>query len=79
MNIIEATRKAIRKGLGITRPTFKKEAYLLPTNTNECYIVIPTGFKLKNKNSGYASAAPRWNPHAADVLADDWELTEEAL
>ncbi|MGM9937134.1 MAG: DUF2829 domain-containing protein [Candidatus Ornithomonoglobus sp.] len=79
MNIIEATKEAMLKGAGITRPAFKNAVYLIPTNTNECYISVPVGFKLEHKKSDSISAAPRWNPHAADILADDWELTEAAL
>ena len=75
MNIIEATKKAMEKGIGLTRPSFKNAVYLVPTNTKECYIIIPVDFKLKGKSYGDISAAPRWNPHAADILADDWELT----
>ena len=60
MNIIDATRLAMDRGLGITRPEFKKAVYLIPTNTIECYITIPVGFKFnpsltlkKRKNSLY--------------------------
>lgn len=74
MNIIEATKRAMAEGRGITRPKFKKAVYLIPTNTRECYITIPVGFKLIGDKQGDLSAAPRCNPHAADILADDWEL-----
>lgn len=77
MNIIDATKLAMDRGHGITRPEFKKAVYLIPTNTIECYITIPVGFKFKGRKAGDLSAAPRWNPRAADILADDWELTED--
>lgn len=71
MNIIEATREAMDKGVGI-RNTSCKHNYLLPTNTKECYLVIPIGYTL---GSNYEKIpAPRWNPKAEDILKEDWEL-----
>ncbi len=73
MNIVEATQKALEKGVGITNTSFKKiECYLLPTNTKECYMIVPIGYSHTKKRR----TAARWNPHAADILADDWEITE---
>lgn len=69
MNIVEATEKALEKGVGIKNPRYKN-TYLLPTNTTECYLVIPVDFAIGNGTH----AAPRWNPHAEDILANDWEL-----
>lgn len=70
MNIVEATKKAMEKGVGMTRPVLKNNLYILPTNTNECYIGMPIGY---TPESGQRPAV-RWNPHAEDILADDWEL-----
>ena len=36
-----------------------------PTNTDECCIV-----------SNAKKEAPRWNPQAEDLIADDWAVTE---
>ena len=73
MNIIEATEKALEKGVEIQNTISQRaNSYLLPTNTNECYLVIPIGYKL---DSDYKrTPAPRWNPKAEDILKDDWEL-----
>ena len=40
MNIIEATRKALKEGVGIKNKNDITQNYLLPTNTRECYIVV---------------------------------------
>lgn len=72
MDIIEATKQAMEKGMGLTRPSFQGMDYLVPTNTKECYIVIPMDFKFKGRYCDDIPAAPRWNPCAADILADDW-------
>lgn len=73
MNIIEATKQAMEQGKGIINSDLEKfELYLLPTNTTECFLVIPFGFNVKQKRR----AACRWNPHAGDILRDDWELWE---
>lgn len=76
MNIIEATKQAMEKGVGLTRLSFQSRCCLIPTNTKECYIVIPPNFKLRGRSHGDISAAPRWNPHAADILADDWIIVK---
>lgn len=73
MNIIEATERAMIEGVGIARPCFKKHCYVLPTNTAECYVVIPTNEATGKKPSS------RWNPHASDILANDWELTKAEI
>lgn len=66
MNIIIATKKAIEKGVGITNIGTKKSGvYLLPTNTAECYIVIPVGVKYPNTS---LNICPRWNPKASDII-----------
>lgn len=73
MDIITATREAFEKGVGITCPHIRQSGvYLLPTNTNESFICIPTTGPDFN---GY-HMIPRWNPTVKDILADDWELME---
>ncbi len=70
MNIIEATKEAMRVGKGIIKARQNNAGYyLLPTNTTECYILIPIGFSVN-----YGRACPRWNPNAADILSEEWEL-----
>lgn len=71
MNIVEATKEAMKAGKGITNSVCKECGdYLLPTNTDECYLIIPVGY---SHTKGMRVAA-RWNPHADDILAEDWEL-----
>ncbi len=73
MDIIIATKKALDKAVGITNGKLKAiGCYLLPTNTNECYLVIPDKYTHKSKRK----VAARWNPRAADILSEDWELRE---
>ena len=77
MNIIEATKAAMEQGCGIIKKDLKKAGYyLLPTNTSECYLFIPIGYSHKENKEEDKKVAARWNPHAADILSDEWELTE---
>ena len=74
MNIIEATREAMRRGVGITNASMRKRGfYVLPTNTDECYLIVPKGWKI-----GHGVPAPRWNPRAEDILTEDWEVALNA-
>lgn len=65
MRISEACKKAKKEGCGITRKSYGSQpTMLLPTNTDNCVIVIPFHegtFKTK-----------RWNPKLDDLMADDW-------
>ena len=73
MNIIEATEKAMKVGKGIINKKWTiQRYYLLPTNTAECYLVIPKGFNIESVN-----ACPRWNPNANDILSDNWEIYDD--
>lgn len=76
MNIIEVTGKALTEGVGIANPEIIKRAnsYLLPTNTDECYFIIPLGYKTGDNRR----PAVRWNPKASDILRNDWELHPSA-
>lgn len=71
MNIIEATKEAIEKGIGIRNQHYKGD-YFLPTNTHECFLVMPIGYKLGENCERIP--APRWEPKAKDILNEDWEL-----
>lgn len=70
MNIQEATKQAIAEGKQITRINAwwgggENGIKIRPTNTHECCIV-----------SNAKKEAPRWNPQAEDLIADDWVVTE---
>lgn len=69
MNIQDATRKAIADGKQITRSNAwwggTNGIKIRPTDTDECCIV-----------SNQKKEAPRWNPQAEDLIADDWIVTE---
>lgn len=69
MNIAEATKEALEKGLGITRASwrFNNEVIcLIPTNTTLCCVMYGVCLEAKS---------PRWNPSADDLIADDWEVS----
>ena len=69
MNIQEATKQAVAEGKRITRSNAwwggENGTKIRPTDTDECCIV-----------SGAKKEAPRWNPQAEDLTADDWVITE---
>lgn len=71
VNIVEATKKALEQGTGIINE--KLEAanyYILPTNTAECFLLIPIGLT----HASQEKVCPRWNPKATDILSDDWQV-----
>lgn len=66
MDIGEAARLA--KGYGwITRKGWRGNCRVCPTNEPECCIIQGKGM----------APAPRWEPQAEDLEADDWEVTTE--
>ena len=70
MNIQEATKQAVAEGKQITRINAwwgggENGIKMRPTDTDECWIV-----SIAKKE------APRWNPQAEDLTADDWVVTE---
>lgn len=68
MNIVEATKEAMSKGVGISRESwhFGSDVFaIIPTNTTLNCIFYSVPFDRKS---------PRWNPSADDLTADDWEL-----
>lgn len=74
MNIVEAVKKAMEQGKGIQNAKVKRaKVYLLPTNTTECFFVIPVGYRFLGN---CPPPATRWQPQAEDILAEDWEVTE---
>ncbi|MGN0181450.1 MAG: MW1434 family type I TA system toxin [Candidatus Ornithomonoglobus sp.] len=75
MNIIEATKEAMQAGKGITNTEWRShDFYLLPTNTQECYLIIPINFSVD-----HGRACPRWNPHAADILSEAWTIFDTGI
>ena len=80
MNIIEATKKALKENKAITTPEDKEHGIVfVPTNSMPLGIVIvPTEPGLEKVEGIYkekwTSACKFWNPKAEDLLRDDWEL-----
>ena len=76
MDIIEATRTAMKEGKGIINMGWQdpKSYYLLPTNTTDCFLLTPIGFSATE-----GRACPRWNPRACDILSDKWEIYEDII
>ncbi|QGG59107.1 Thoeris anti-defense Tad2 family protein [Loigolactobacillus bifermentans] len=70
MNIQQATRKALTTQKGITRESWDVGVpiIIIPTNTTGCCIVQVPGTEDE--------LAPRWEPEAEDLLADDWRLCD---
>ncbi|QSB51254.1 Thoeris anti-defense Tad2 family protein [Leuconostoc falkenbergense] len=65
MNIVEATKNALKSGRGITRHKIKQDDYnvwFLPTKTSLGYLIIISDREI------YAL----WQPSAEDITADDW-------
>ncbi|MCL9969796.1 DUF2829 domain-containing protein [Anoxybacillus kestanbolensis] len=73
MNIQEATKLALEKGLCITRTgdELYKFMRIKPTDTPDCCIVFPSP-EYERIAGKKISPAKRWNPKAEDLLADDW-------
>lgn len=70
MNIIEATKKALEEGKWITR---RGEDFcgckVKPTNTRDCFLLAVI-------DEPERPPAKHWNPDAADILADDYEVID---
>ncbi|MGX7008346.1 hypothetical protein RR45_GL000723 [Lactococcus chungangensis CAU 28 = DSM 22330] len=80
MNIIEAIKKALQENKAITNPDdLEGGLAFLPTNS-DCFgiVLMPTEPILDRKDgiSTEVWQAPGrfWNPRAADLLREDWEL-----
>lgn len=65
MTIYRAAKKAIRRGMGITRKQFAGSLNLMLTNSSECCLC----FHDKR-------LTPRWQPKADDLTATDWMVVE---
>lgn len=55
------------KNCYITRKSWKKDIYILPTNSIDCCVLM----------SDNQQSAPRWNPYADDLIANDWIVIKE--
>lgn len=69
MNIQEAVKQSLEKGVAITRDNDRMAGAILPTNINlyQC-LIITTHYERKQ------TAHARWQPSADDLMADDWIL-----
>ena len=61
MNLMKATRKALKNGQWITRKDWCGILFLEPTDTPDCCVC----------HNGM-SVSCRWNPYARDLSARDW-------
>ncbi|USS86457.1 DUF2829 domain-containing protein [Fructilactobacillus cliffordii] len=75
MTIIEATKQAMEKNCGMTRP-YRGHVfgYVKPTNGSLSHYIL-VGLDSDGNLDGHANKF--WNPTADDILADNWELFEE--
>jgi hypothetical protein len=67
LNITEAVRIALKQGKFFTRPEYKNSFKTLPTNTDECCVLYDANGK---------KLAPRWEPDASDLMADDYIVVD---
>ena len=68
MNIQEATKLAMEKGISIRREN--QDVYgILPTNLQRYQCLVVSRHYKKRQ-----TAAGRWQPSADDLIADDWIL-----
>lgn len=80
MNIIEATKKALKENKAITTAEDKEHGIVLvPTKSMPLGIVIVPTEPFIEKTEGiykekWSSASKFWNPRAEDLLREDWEL-----
>lgn len=67
MNISKAVRIAVEQRKFFTRPEYKDSFKTLPTDTDECCILYDAnGEKI----------APRWQPSASDLMAEDYIVVD---
>lgn len=80
MNIIEATKKALVENKAIRNPESKEQGIVfVPTNSLPLGILlVPTRPGVEKVEGHYKEKWPTtgimWNPRAADLLREDWEL-----
>lgn len=73
MNIIEATKKAMKENMAITNAESKENGIVfIPTNSKFIGFMV----LIDNSNDTKKKLAPSryWQPTAADLLRKDWEL-----
>lgn len=66
MNIYEATKKAQKKGRGITRKKWMPgpDVRIIPTNSPALCLLIPYEWD--------GEVGKRWEPALDDLIANDW-------
>ena len=71
MNIVIATQKAHKLGVGIYRKSWlpNNQYVLLPTNTRSGFVGIPI--------SSDGKPFQRWEPSLREIIADDWMVKGE--
>ena len=69
MYIMEAAAIATGEGIMMYRNGWKINAFVKPTNTEECCIV----YAYDGSKNKLRKMAVRWNPKAADLVANDWQ------
>ena len=76
MYLHEAVSQAMATGQHIRRTgsVIWEYGLLVPTNSRDCcYLWAP------QEPGGEPTPAPRWNPKAEDLIADDWVLVDACL
>lgn len=68
MNIVEATKAALKENKCIKRKRYRNKVIIMPTKSSSyhCVLIFPKMEKMY----------PRWNPSADDLIAEDWIVTE---
>lgn len=61
MKIRKAIIESKKQGRGITRKSFSRSLWIIPTSTTEGMIVVSDD-----------DLTARWEPSARDLIADDW-------
>lgn len=67
MNIIEATKKALKADGYICRKGYT--GLFKPTDGIDCYQLVDNQGKVKGV---------RWNPNSKDIMANDWDVYASA-
>lgn len=71
MNIVDAVTKACEKKMSIRRKSWPQCICAVPTNSHDG-VILYSG--IVYCGTPYRRVAPRWEPKAEDLIAQDWEL-----
>ncbi|MCQ9301293.1 DUF2829 domain-containing protein [Staphylococcus hyicus] len=69
MNIQEAAKLAMKKGVAIRRKNQNVYGVLQTNLVNYQCLIVSKNYKTKGQTAG-----ARWQPSADDLIADDWIL-----